>query len=190
MMITGGLFTNQMGVNMIFSVKEWFIRQSMENSKRTIRVMIFLSLILIMGLSGNLLLVIKPLGERALPEQIANRVFPSSYDRFAQKLPHVVFDEDVMKMLPQTTESRITWENVRDEFGSTDMGFIAFGLPGKSVYDEKLLASLWDVSRALEELPEVDEVMSISTADRMDSDEGFLGGINNPLGFNNSMHFL
>ena len=127
-----------------------------------------------MGLSGNLLLVIKSLGERALPEEIANRVFPSSYDRFAQKLPHVVFDEDVMKMLPQTTESRITWENVRDEFGSTDMGFIAFGLPGKSVYDEKLLASLWDVSRALEELPEVDEVMSISTADRMDSDEGFL----------------
>ena len=159
---------------MIFSVKTWFIRQSMEHSKRTIRVMIFLSLILIMGLSGNLLLVIKPLGERALPEEIANRVFPSSYDRFAQKLPHVVFDEDVMKMLPQTTESRITWENVRDEFGSTDMGFIAFGLPGKSVYDEKLLASLWDVSRALEELPEVDEVMSISTADRMDSDEGFL----------------
>ena len=159
---------------MIFSVKEWFIRQSMENSKRTIRVMILLSLILIMGLSGNLLLVIKSLGERALPEEIANRVFPSSYDRFAQKLPHVVFDEDVMKMLPQTTESRITWENVRDEFGSTDMGFIAFGLPGKSVYDEKLLASLWDVSRALEELPEVDEVMSISTADRMDSDEGFL----------------
>ena len=159
---------------MIFSVKEWFIRQSMENSKRTIRVMILLSLILIMGLSGNLLLVIKSLGDWALPEEIANRVFSSSYDRFAEKLPHVVFDEDVMKMLPQTTESRITWENVRDEFGSTDMGFIAFGLPGKSVFNEKLLASLWDASRALEELPEVDEVMSISTADRMDSDEGFL----------------
>ena len=155
-------------------IKSWFIRQSMGHSKRTIRVMVLLSLILITGLSGNLLSVFKWVGEWVLPDETAARVFPSSYDRFAEKLPHFVFDEDVMKLLPQNTEARITWENVRNEFGSTDMGFIAFGLPGKSVFDEKLLASLWDASRALEEIPEVDEVISISTADRMDSDEGFL----------------
>ena len=154
--------------------RSWFIRQSMKNSKRTIRVMVLLSLVLIMGLSGNLLLVFKWVGEWVLPDETAAWVFPSSYDRFAENLPHFVFDEDVMKMLPQTTEARVTWEKVRDEFGSTDMGFIAFGLPGKSIFDEKLLASLWDASRALEELPEVDEIMSISTADRMDSDDGFL----------------
>jgi len=155
-------------------IKAWFIRQSMENSKRTIRVMVLLSLILITGLSGNLLLVFKWVGEWVLPDETAARVFSSSYDRFAEKLPHFVFDEDVMKLLPQNTEARVTWENVRNEFGSTDMGFIAFGLPGKSVFNEKLLASLWDASRALEELPEVDEVISISTTDRMDSDDGFL----------------
>ncbi len=136
--------------------------------------MVLLSLILITGLSGNILFVTKWLGEWILPEATAARIFHPAYSEFADQLPHLVIDEDVMKLLPQTIEERVTWENVRAEFGSTDMAFIAFGLQGESVFDEKLLASLWDASRALEELPEIDEVMSISTADRMDGDEGFL----------------
>jgi len=155
-------------------IKMWFIRQSLDHSKRTIRIMVLLSLILITGLSGNILFAAKWLGEWILPEATAARVFPAMYSDFADQLPHLVIDEDVMKLLPQTIEERVTWENVREEFGSTDMAFIAFGLQGKSVFDEKLLASLWDASQALEELPEIDEVMSISTADRMDGDEGFL----------------
>ncbi|HDY75080.1 MAG TPA: hypothetical protein ENH49_01000 [Candidatus Marinimicrobia bacterium] len=155
-------------------IKMWFIRQSLHNSKRITRIMILLSLILITGLSGNILFVVKWLGEWMLPEQTAVRIFPSTYDDFADQLPHIVIDEDVMKLLPQTIKERVTWENVRKEFGSTDMAFIAFGLEGKSVFDKKLLASLWDVSKALEEVAEVDEVKSISTANRMDSDEGFL----------------
>ena len=156
------------------SIKTWFIRQSLDHSKRTIRIMVLLSLILITGLSGNILFVTKWLGEWILPEATAARIFHPAYSEFADQLPHLVIDEDVMKLLPQTIEERVTWENVRAEFGSTDMAFIAFGFQGKSVFDEKLLASLWDASRALEELPEIDEVMSISTADRMDGDEGFL----------------
>lgn len=155
-------------------IKAWFIRQSLENSKRTIRIIVLSSVILISGLSGNLAVAIKWLGEWVLPDETAVRVFPSAYDNFAERLPNLVIDEDVMKLLPQTIAARVTWEDVREEFGSTDMAFIAFGLPGESVFDEKLLASLWDASRALEELAEVEEVISISTADRMDSDEGFL----------------
>ena len=163
------------------SIKAWFIRQSLDNSKRTIRIAVLLSLILIMGLSGNILFAFKWLGEWLLPEETSARIFTPTYDRIAEKSPHFIFDEDVMKLLPQTTEKRITWESVRDEFGSTDMAFIAFGNRAEPVfknqqpqYAASLLASLWDISRALEELQEVDEVMSISTADRMDNDEGFL----------------
>ena len=156
------------------SIKEWFIRQSLSNSKRTIRIVVLLSLILTTGLSGNILFVFKGLGEWLLLEETASQIFTSTYDHFAEKLPHFVFDEDMMKLLPQTTEERITWENVRREFGRTDMAFIAFGNRGESVFDEKLLASLWDVSHSLEKLQEVDEVISISTMHRMNSDEGFL----------------
>ena len=166
------------------SIKEWFIRQSLSNSKRTIRIVVLLSLILTTGLSGNILFVFKGLGEWLLLEETASQIFTSTYDHFAEKLPHFVFDEDMMKLLPQTTEERITWENVRREFGRTDMAFIAFGNRGESVFDEKLLASLWDVSHSLEKLQEVDEVISISTMHRMNSDEGFLE-INN-LHRNNS----
>ena len=98
-------------------IKIWFIRQSLDHSKRTIRIMVLLSLILITGLSGNILFATKWLGEWILPEATAARVFPEMYSDFADQLPHLVIDEDVMKLLPQTIEERVTWENVREEFG-------------------------------------------------------------------------
>ncbi len=159
---------------MNYSIKAWFIRQSLSNSKRTIQIVVLLSLILSMGLSGNILSAFKGLGKWLLLEETASQIFTSTYDHFAEKLPRFVVDEDMMKLLPQTTEERITWEKVRHEFGRTDMAFIAFGNRRESVFDAKLLACLWDVSHSLEELQEVEEIMSISTMRRMDSDEGLL----------------
>ncbi|MFQ6674697.1 MAG: RND family transporter, partial [Fidelibacterota bacterium] len=69
---------------------------------------------------------------------------------------------------------RIALDALREEFGNTNMIFMAFGKRGKSVFDPNTLALLWDVCRTLEELPEVDEVLSIATLNRMDSEEGFL----------------
>lgn len=155
-------------------MKQFFINQSLNHPKRTIRIVLLASLFLIFGLSGNLMMATKWLTEKVLPSEISEQIFTTTYDDFAKKLPHIIVDEDIMKLLPQTTPERITWENVRDEFGSTDMAFIAFGNKGESVFNEKLLASLWDASHALEKLPEVEEVMSLSVATRMDSDEGFL----------------
>jgi len=86
----------------------------------------------------------------------------------------LVLEDDMMKILPQDMESVETWNTIKDEFGSTDMMFIAFGNEDKSVYDAEVLKTLWDVSDALEAIPEVDKVMTIATSDRMDSQDGFL----------------
>ncbi|NOZ03006.1 MAG: RND family transporter [FCB group bacterium] len=85
-----------------------------------------------------------------------------------------VIDDDMLKMLPEDIESRIAWDSVREEFGSTEVIFLAFGKEGAPVFNKENLAVLWDVSRALEDLPEVDEIFSISSMVRMDNEDGFL----------------
>ena len=37
-------------------------------------------------------------------------------------------DDDMMKMLPKNLESRISWDEVQQEFGSTEIIFVAFGI--------------------------------------------------------------
>ena len=86
----------------------------------------------------------------------------------------LVLEDDMIKILPQDMESVETWNNIKDEFGSTDMMFIAFGNRGESVYNNETFKTLWDISEAIEAIPEVDEVMTISTTNRMDADDGFL----------------
>ncbi len=93
---------------------------------------------------------------------------------FAYGLQWLVIEDDMMKILPKDMESMETWDTIKEEFGATDMMFIAFGVSGKSVYNPDALAALWDVSNAIEAIPEVDEVMTIATSNRMDSDDGFL----------------
>ena len=40
---------------------------------------------------------------------------------------YLVIDDDMMAMLPETLDSRMSWDAVQDEFGSTEVIFIAFG---------------------------------------------------------------
>ena len=92
----------------------------------------------------------------------------------ASGLTFLVIDDDMMKMLPQNLESRKAWDSLQDEFGSTEVIFVAFGEKDRSIYHPDALRALWDVSLELEGLPEVEEVTSITTATRMDNDEGDL----------------
>ncbi|MEA3286395.1 MAG: MMPL family transporter [Candidatus Marinimicrobia bacterium] len=87
---------------------------------------------------------------------------------------YFVIEDDFMKLLPQDIQSMITWNELKDEFGNTELMFVAFGIRGEDALNSKTLATLWDITRAMEELEQVDEVMSISSSDRMDSDDGFL----------------
>ena len=93
---------------------------------------------------------------------------------FAFGIKWLVIEDDMMKILPQDMETVKTWNTIKDEFGSTEMMFIAFGNPGETVYNADMFRTLWDISNELESIPEVYEVMTIATTNRMDGDDGFL----------------
>lgn len=93
---------------------------------------------------------------------------------FASGIKYFHIEDDLMKILPKTMETVQTWETIKDEFGSTEIMFVAFGKRGESVYNPTTMAKLWDVTEAIESIPEVDEVMAISTSNRMSSIDGFL----------------
>ena len=93
---------------------------------------------------------------------------------FALGIPNVLIDDDFMNLLPTEMESRRTWDNIREEFGNTEMVYVALGQAGESLYNANLFRASWDIAEALELKPEIDEVLCLSTMKRMDSDEGFI----------------
>ena len=119
-------------------IRQWFIDQALNHSKRTIILSIIATLIMGSGV------------------------------RF------LIIDDDMMKMLPKDLNSKIIWDAVQDEFGSTEIIFIAFGRESESVFKPQALADLWSLSEELETLSSVDDVISISTATRIDNIDGFM----------------
>ena len=87
---------------------------------------------------------------------------------------YLVIDDDMMAMLPETLDSRMSWDAVQDEFGSTEVIFIAFGNKGKTVYSSETFSLLWDLTKALENLDQVEKVSCITTISRIDSEDGFM----------------
>ena len=61
-------------------------------------------------------------------------------------MKYIVIDDNMMAMLPETLESKISWDAVQDEFGSTEVVFIAFGNKDKSIYNSNAFSSLWDLT--------------------------------------------
>ena len=89
-------------------------------------------------------------------------------------LRFIIVDDNMMAMLPTKMESRITWDAVQNEFGSTESIFIAFGKDGKNIFNKEALSQLWDVTRKLEKIKEVEKVTSISNIPKIFSNDGFL----------------
>ena len=87
---------------------------------------------------------------------------------------HLVVDDNMMAMLPDDMESRISWDAVQNEFGSTESIFIAFGNKGKNIFNQVALSNLWDVTKALEKIDEVEKVTSISNIPKILSNDGYL----------------
>jgi len=85
-----------------------------------------------------------------------------------------MIDDDMMKILPKELDSRISWDIIQEEFGSTEVIFIAFGKKDESIFNQDALALLWDVGEQLEATNEVEEITSISTITRMDNLDGFM----------------
>ncbi len=89
-------------------------------------------------------------------------------------ISYLVVDDDMMAMLPETLDSRMSWDAVQDEFGSTEVIFIAFGNKDKTIYSSKTFSLLWDLTKALENLDQVEKVSCITTISRIDSENGFM----------------
>jgi len=85
-----------------------------------------------------------------------------------------LIDDDMMKILPKNLESRISWDAIQEEFGSTEVIFIAFGNEGESIFNPVAMATLWDLTEALETGKQIEELNSITTATRMDNLDGFM----------------
>jgi len=89
-------------------------------------------------------------------------------------LKWLIIEDDLMKILPKHAESVQTWDTIKDEFGTSEMMFVAFGKRGESIYSESIFQSLWDVTEAFESIYEVKEILNIKNFNRMDSEDGFL----------------
>ena len=83
-------------------------------------------------------------------------------------------EDDMMKMIPENIETRRVWEEVKDEFGNTEMIFVAFGERGTSAYNREAMAELWDFTEVVEASPLIEEVISLSNMNRMESVDDFL----------------
>ena len=92
----------------------------------------------------------------------------------ATGLKHFVIEDDMMKMIPKTVKTRIVWEEVKDEFGNTELVFVAFGNDSIDLFNSESLADLWDFTTQLELLPEVEDVRSLTNLNKMENDDGFL----------------
>ena len=86
----------------------------------------------------------------------------------------IFMDDNVMNMLPENIDSRRVWDEIVDEFKYSDFLFVAFGRTGENVLTAENLALTWDFTDSFEKIPQVDEVLSLSTMNRIDSDDGFM----------------
>ena len=86
----------------------------------------------------------------------------------------LIIDDDMMAMLPEKLESKISWDAVQNEFGSTEVIFIAFGNKNKTIYRQETFSLLWKLTKALEDIEQVERVSSIATLTRIDSQDGFM----------------
>ena len=66
---------------------------------------------------------------------------------------YVKIDDDFVKMFPENIPSKMLWDEIQNEFGSTEHLVIAFGKKGQSILDDDIAYSnLIDLVRILQNL--------------------------------------
>ena len=83
-------------------------------------------------------------------------------------------DDDMMKLLPSDLDSKISWDDIQNEFGSTELIYIAFGKKGESVFNNRSFSILWELTKSLEEEDQIEEVSSLSNISRIDNVDDFM----------------
>jgi len=94
---------------------------------------------------------------------------------FASGIRFIVIDDDFLNMLPKDMPSRAIWENVEEEFGTTDFIYIAFGNKDKSAFNPQTLKIAKELTDSLEKFNDIDEVISVASYKKIDNDnDGFM----------------
>ena len=83
-------------------------------------------------------------------------------------------DDDMMKMLPRELESKLAWDAIQEEFGNTEIIYLAFGNNDSKALSTKTLGHLWELTDELGKLPSVNNVINLSTTSRIDHSDGLL----------------
>ncbi len=81
-------------------------------------------------------------------------------------------DDNILNLVPEDIPERQAWEKMEDLFGTSEFIYVAFGHPGQDILNPTALRDLWTLTMALDTLAQVDEVTSLATAKRIESDEG------------------
>jgi len=85
-----------------------------------------------------------------------------------------MIDDDMMKLLPSDLDSKVAWDEIQNEFGSTELIYIAFGEKGKSIFNAKSFAVMWDLTKALESQNQIEEVFSLVNTNRIENVDDFM----------------
>ncbi len=86
----------------------------------------------------------------------------------------IVVDDDMLAMLPNNMSSKLSWDAVQDEFGSTESIFIAFGNKDKTIFNKSTFSYLWKLTNELESQPEIKKVTSLSNLPKIENVDDFL----------------
>jgi uncharacterized protein len=91
---------------------------------------------------------------------------------FLTGIPRLQINNSVDSMLPADHPARLLYDDVNDTFGGTDVMVIA--LHSEDIFSEATLTQVFELTETFQRLPGVDEVVSLSTAKRMDGEDGTL----------------
>ncbi|MDC0911046.1 MMPL family transporter [Candidatus Marinimicrobia bacterium] len=86
----------------------------------------------------------------------------------------IVVDDDMLAMLPKNMSSKLSWDAVQNEFGSTESIFIAFGNKDKTIFNKSSFSDLWKLTNELESQPEIKKVTSLSNLPKIENVDDFL----------------
>ena len=85
----------------------------------------------------------------------------------AYGIQYIVQDDDITKLLPQDLEAIVTFDDIRDEFGNSEFMYIAIGNKNINSLNPELLKIVWEISNKLEKFTAIEEVISVSKANKI-----------------------
>tara|TARA_Y100000389_G_scaffold105548_1_gene102483 strand:- start:190 stop:2490 length:2301 start_codon:yes stop_codon:yes gene_type:complete len=113
--------------------------------------------------------------KQVIENPLKSILFPLAFTSiFGLGMTFIVVDDDMLAMLPNNMSSKLSWDAVQDEFGSTESIFIAFGNKDKTIFNKSSFSDLWKLTNELESQPEIKKVTSLSNLPKIENVDDFL----------------